>query len=179
MSESDQAAPSPTSAEPDDYVQNLLNTLIETTLDSVDGFEKAAELARNPRFQGLFKDKAVARRKVAEDLQAETRRLGFDPWDKGSFRGLAQRAFLELRDKIGGKSDKPLIDAVEHHEDAICDQFAEAANDGKLPQSARDLANRLHRDLAADHDEIVAIQKEFDPAAEPVAPAGVQPAPKQ
>jgi uncharacterized protein (TIGR02284 family) len=148
--------------DPDDYCLNLLNTLIETTLDSVNGFEKAAELARNPRFQTLFKDKAQARGKVADELKAEVRSLGFEPWDKGSFRGRAQRAFLELRDKIGGKSDKPVIDAVEHDEDVIRDQFAEAANDDKLPQSARALANRLHRALAADHDEISAIKHEFD-----------------
>jgi uncharacterized protein (TIGR02284 family) len=148
--------------EPDDYAPNLLNTLIETTLDTVDGFEKAAELARNPRFQTLFKDKAQARRKIADALQDEARSLGFEPWDKGSFRGRAQRAFLELRDKIGGKSDKPVIDTVEHDEDLIRDQFAEAANDDKLPQSARDLVNRLYGGLAADHDEISAIKHEFD-----------------
>ena len=155
MSETNQAAS-------DDYALNLLNTLIETTLDSVAGYEKAAELARNPRFQSLFKDKAQARQKVADELKAEVRGLGAEPWDKSSFRGRAQRAFLELRDKIGGKSDKPVIEAVEHDEDFIRDQFAEAANDEKLPGTARDLVNRLHGALVADHDEISAIKHEFE-----------------
>ncbi|HEY5008899.1 MAG TPA: PA2169 family four-helix-bundle protein [Caulobacteraceae bacterium] len=158
MSETNEAV----GPEPDDYALNLLNTLIETTLDSVDGFEKAAALARNPRFQTLFTDKAQARRKIAAELQDEVRGLGAEPWDKGSFRGLAQRAFLELRDKVGGKSDKPVIDAVERDEDFIRDQFAEAANDEKLPQSARKLVNRLHSVLAADHAEISGIKQEFD-----------------
>ncbi|HEY3887331.1 MAG TPA: PA2169 family four-helix-bundle protein [Caulobacteraceae bacterium] len=148
--------------EADDYVRNLLNTLIETALDSVDGFEKASELARNPRFQTLFKDRAQARRKVADELKDEVRRLGAEPWDKGSLRGRARRAFLELRDKIGGKSDKPVIDAVEHHEDFIRGQFAEAANDERLPQSARQFVDRLHGGLVAEHDEISAIKQEFD-----------------
>ena len=158
MSETHQAA----IPEADDYAVALLNTLIETALDSVVGYEKAAELARNPRFQNLFKDKAQARRKMADELKSEVSGLGAEPWDKSSFRGRAQRAFLELRDKIGGKSDKPVIEAVEHDEDFIRDQFAESANDVRLPQTARDLVNRLHGALAADHDEISAIKHEFE-----------------
>jgi uncharacterized protein (TIGR02284 family) len=148
--------------ETDDYAVKLLNTLIETTLDSVDGYEKAAELARNPRFQSLFKARAQSRGKLADELQAEVRGLGAEPWDKGSFRGRTQRAFLQLRDRIGGKSDKPVIEAVEHDEDLICGQFAEAANDSGLPESARQRINGMQGSLRAEHDEISAIRHEFD-----------------
>ena len=48
----------------DDYAVQWLNTLIVSTLDSADNFEKAAGLARNPRFQGLFKQRAESRRKI-------------------------------------------------------------------------------------------------------------------
>jgi uncharacterized protein (TIGR02284 family) len=146
----------------DAYVVQWLNTLIETTLDSAENFEKAAGLARNPRFQGLFKDRAHGRQKLAETLQAEVRGFGAEPWDKGSFRGLAQRTFLELRDKVGGKSDKPVIEAMEREDDFIANQFAEAAHDEQLPEQARQAVERAQETLQAEHDEIRAIRDEFD-----------------
>ena len=146
----------------DDYTVQWLNTLIETTLDSADNFEKAADLARNPRFQSLFRDRAQGRQKLAEDLKAEVRTFGAEPWDKGSFRGLAQRTFLDLRDRIGGKSDKPVIEAMEREDDFIANQFAEAAHDDQLPEAARQVVERAQGALQAEHAEISAIKDEFD-----------------
>jgi uncharacterized protein (TIGR02284 family) len=123
---------------------------------------KAAGLARNPRFQSLFKDRAQARRTLADALKAEVRGLGAEPWDKGSFRARTQRVFLELRDRIGGHSDKPLIEAVEHEEDFIRDQFAETAGDSQLPARARQLLEQALGALQAEHDEIATIRREFD-----------------
>lgn len=158
MTETSQA----TLSETDQYAVNLLNTLIETTLDSVDGYAKAAELARNPRFQTLFNNRAQARRKLADELGTEVRSFGVEPWDKGSFRGMTQRAILEVKDRIGGHSDKPVIDDLMRGEDFIRDQFAEAAHDDQLPDQARNLVERACGELAAEHDEISAIQHEFD-----------------
>ena len=146
----------------DAYVAQWLNTLIESTLDSADNFDKAADLARNPRFQGLFKDRAEGRRKLAETLQGEVRSFGAEPWEKGSFRGLAQRTFLELRDRIGGKSDKPVVEAMEREDAFMANQFAEAAHDDQLPHEARQAVERAQETLQAEHDEIRAIRDEFN-----------------
>jgi uncharacterized protein (TIGR02284 family) len=145
----------------DDYVVQWLNTLIVTTLDSAENFEKAAGLARNPRFQSLLKHRAEDRQKLAETLKAEVRSFGAEPWDKGSFRGLAQRTFLGLRDRVGGKSDKPVIEAMEREDDFIANQFAEAAYDEQLPEQARQKIEQAQGALQAQHDEISAIRDEF------------------
>ncbi len=146
----------------DDYAVTLLNTLIETTLDSVDGYAQAADLARNPRFQSLFDHRARSRRKLADDLGTEVRSFGAEPWEKGSFRARTQRAVLDLRDRIGGHSDKPVIEDLARGEDFIRDQFAEAAHDHQLPNHARMLVERARGELAAEHAEISAIKHEFD-----------------
>lgn len=146
----------------DAYVAEWLNTLIVSALDSADNFEKAADLARNPRFQGLFKERAEGRRKLAETLQGEVRSFGAEPWEKGSFRGVAQRTFLELRDKIGGKSDKPLVEAMDREDDFIANQFAEAAHDNQLPEQARQAVEQAQEKLQSDHEEMRAIRNEFD-----------------
>ncbi len=172
-----------------DYAIQTFNRLIETTIDSADGYEKAADLARNPRFQDLFRQKEQKRRQLAVELEDRVRGLGGEPWDKGSFRGVTHRAFLELRDRIGGgHSDKPVIEEVERGESFIRDQFAAAAQDAVLPEEARRSIERDLGAIQAEHDEIAAIGREFDPApspaesepnggggVEPVQPVGVQP----
>ena len=42
-----------------EYDVDVLNGLIETTLDSVDGYEAAAQDARDPRFATMFSTRAV------------------------------------------------------------------------------------------------------------------------
>ncbi len=57
---------------------SVLNSLIATTLDSVDGYTEAAGDIENPRYGSVFSDRARERREVVSDLQAEVRRLGGD-----------------------------------------------------------------------------------------------------
>jgi uncharacterized protein (TIGR02284 family) len=151
-----------TPEDPKHHVVLVLNALIETTIDSVDGYGKAAELSRNPRFQRLFRDRAQDRQRLVEALKAEVRSVGGEPWDKASFRGRAHRAFLELRDRIGGNSDKPVIEEVERGEDFIANQFAEAADDEQLPAEARQLIKRAQETLLTEREEISAIRTEFE-----------------
>ena len=146
----------------DAYAIQVLNTLIETTIDSIDGYGKAADLARNPRFQSLFRDRAQERQKLVENLKAEVRSFGGEPWDKASFKGRAHRAFLELRDRIGRNSDKPLVEEVERAEGFIVDRFAGAASDGQLPDKARGVLERAQETLQAERGQISAIRGEFD-----------------
>ncbi|MFX8055657.1 PA2169 family four-helix-bundle protein, partial [Acinetobacter baumannii] len=63
---------------------SVLNSLIATTLDSVDCYTEAAGDIENPRYGSVFSDRARERREVVSDLQAEVRRLGGDPEDDGT-----------------------------------------------------------------------------------------------
>ena len=53
---------------------HIFNSLIESTLDSADGYEKAAELVRNARFKSLFHERAQARKQLTQELKDEVRR---------------------------------------------------------------------------------------------------------
>src|SRR3546814_2012507 len=64
---------------------SALNGLITTTLDSMKGFEDAAEDAKSTRFAAMFADFARDRGAVVASLQAEVRGLGGKPEDSASF----------------------------------------------------------------------------------------------
>ena len=144
-----------------EYVVGVLNGLIETTLDSADGYEKAAELARNPRFKSLFQERAQARRQLAEEIDAEVRKVGGEPPKGGSILGQAHRVFAELRDRIAGQSDKALVEEVERGESFVCARFQTAGRDDALPAEARELIARAAGAISADHDAARALKDEF------------------
>ena len=60
--------------EDSEHVVRILNMLIESILDSADGYEKAAELVRNSRFKSLFQERAQARKQLTQELKDEVRR---------------------------------------------------------------------------------------------------------
>ena len=144
-----------------EYALHIFNSLIETTLDSADGYEKAAELARNPRFKSLFEERAQARRRLTQELKDEARSFGGQCPDDGSILGQAHRMFVELRDKIAGQSDRAVIEEVERGESFIRDRFQKAAHDDALLAQARQLIEHAYNTISADHDEASALKDEF------------------
>jgi len=144
-----------------DHTVGVFNSLIETTLDSADGYQKAAELARNPRFKSLFQERAQARLGLTKTLKDEVRALGGETPDDGTILGQAHRVFVALRDKMSGQSDKALVEEVERGEKFIRDRFEKAAQDDALPAQAHQLIARASDAIAADHIEMIALKDEF------------------
>ena len=144
------------------HAVQILNSLIETTFDSAESYGKAADLARSPRVQDLFKHKAAARLTLAEGLKQVVRNLEGEPVDQGSAAGPLHQGSLVLRDKIGRNSDKPLIEEIKLGETFVRYRFETAARDIELPSQARAEIDRTFGEVAADHDEISALRKEFD-----------------
>jgi len=144
-----------------EHAVDVLNSLIETTFDSAESYEKAADLARNPRFQEVFKHKAKARLDLAEGLKQAVRNLEGEPVAQGSAAGPLHQGILVLRDKIGRNSDKPLIEEVKLGETFVRCRFERAAQDRDLPLQARTEIDRTFGEVVADHDEISALRDEF------------------
>ena len=111
----------------------VLNSLITTTIDSADGFERAAEDAGCGRFAALFRDFAAERREVVAMLQEAVRAIGGTPGDDGSLKADLHRRWLDLRAAIAGDGgDKAVIAEVERGEDYLKAKYETALADTKL-----------------------------------------------
>src|SRR3954469_24350209 len=111
----------------------ILNSLITTTIDSANGFERSAEDADASRFQQMFADFARERRQVVGDLQAAVRAAGGTPNDDGSLKADLHRRWLDLRDAFsGGGDDSAIIAEVERGEDYLKAKYDEALADTEL-----------------------------------------------
>jgi uncharacterized protein (TIGR02284 family) len=137
---------------------SLLNGLITTTLDSMKGFEDAAEDAKNTRFAALFADFARDRGQVVASLQAEVRGLGGKAEDSASFLGAAHRGFMNLKQALTGKNDKAIIEEVERGEDHIKAKFEIALKDTNLEPATRSVIRDAFTSVKAGHEQASALK---------------------
>jgi len=142
---------------------SVLNSLIETTIDSVDGYRRSAQEATNSRFSQAFLERANEREEIVSKLRDQVRRLGGTPEDDGSVLAAAHRAFLSLRDKVTGSDDQAVIAEVDHGESYLNGKWETALQDNELSaetrsliqqcydsvREGRDTFRRLHEDMSS------------------------------
>jgi uncharacterized protein (TIGR02284 family) len=138
----------------------VLNELIMTTLDSVDGYSEAAKDADNPTFKNLFSQWASERRQVAHELQEQVRILGGKPEDDGSMLASAHRMFLNVRDSLS-KGDKGVVEEVERGEDYLKAKYEDALDDDDLSQMVRPIVNRAYESVIHGHDQASDLKRSY------------------
>ena len=133
---------------------SVLNGLITTTIDSVDGYRSSAEAVENPRFAEQFTSRATERSSVVEQLRAEVRKLGGNPEDDGSVLAGGHRAFLNLKSAVTGRDDKAIINEVERGEDHIKAKYEAALGDDALSPTTRSLVETAYGSVRSGHDQM-------------------------
>jgi uncharacterized protein (TIGR02284 family) len=137
---------------------SVLNGLIETTLDSMKGYEDAAKDAESTQFATMFADFARDRAKVATDLQNQVRTLGGEPEMDSSMLAAAHRTFMDLKQAITGKDDKAIIQEVERGEDHIKAKFEDAMKDSDLSPATRSAITEAFASVREGHDKMSALK---------------------
>jgi uncharacterized protein (TIGR02284 family) len=133
---------------------STLNTLIATTIDSINGYENSAKDVENERFREIFRERASERQRVVEDLRAEVRRLGGNPEDDGSFMGKTHQRFEDLKAAVTGKDEKSIINEVERGEDYLKEKFETALNSDRLSGESRAVVERCYQSVRSGHDQM-------------------------
>ena len=142
-----------------------LNTLIATTIDSVNGYENSAKDIENTRLQQLFRERADERQKVVEDLRNEVRRLGGNPEDDGSFMGKTHQRFEDLKAAITGQDDKAIINEVERGEDYLKEKWQAALQSGDLDGESHDVVERCYQSIKQGHDQMSQLKHGMETSA--------------
>lgn len=135
-----------------DHDVKVLNSLITTTIDSANGFERSAENADAARFETLFRDMGRERREVVMKLQEQVRGLGGTPSDDGSLKADVHRRWEDMRNALSGKSDKAIVEEVERGEDYIKDKFETAMEDKELSEGTRAVIAGAYQSIRKGHD---------------------------
>ena len=131
-----------------------LNSLIATTIDSINGYQESADAVENPQFRELFQDLARDRQQVLPQLQSAVARMGGNPEDDGTALAAAHRVFVDLKSAITGRDDKAVINEVERGEDHIKDKYEAALNNNDLSAEARQTVQQVYDSVRRGHDRV-------------------------
>lgn len=134
-----------------DHDIKTLNALVETTLDSADGYNEAAQ--DSSRYASIFQSRASERRAAATRLQQEVLALGGTPEEDGTVLAKAHRMFVNLRSAISS-GDTAVVDEVERGEDHIKAKFEDALKDTELSVSTRAVVEEVYRSVKSGHDQM-------------------------
>lgn len=143
---------------------STLNSLIETTLDSADGYGEAAKDAKSEQLISLFRARSGERRTVASTLQQCVRSLGGDPEDDGTVLASAHRMFVNLRTSLTSADNKAVVDEVERGEDHIKAKFEDAMKDKDVSPSTASVIADAYTSVRNGHDQMRDIKKAFHAA---------------
>lgn len=141
---------------------DILNSLIATTLDSINGYRESADDVDSSRFKEMFLDCAQDRQQVVSDLRAEVRRLGGEPEDDGTALAGAHRAFVNLKSAVTGQDDKAVVSEVERGEDHIKHKFEAALNDDDLSSDARQVVQKCYESVKRGHDKMSSLKHSLE-----------------
>jgi uncharacterized protein (TIGR02284 family) len=132
----------------------VLNTLIATLLDSVEGYQKSAEDLDNEDYRRLFLD----RQQAVTKLQAAVAQLGGTPEDESSVMGSIHRVFVNLKAAVTGRDDKAIINEIERGEDYLKGKFEAAINNADLSVTARTAVGEAWTSVKEGHDQMSALK---------------------
>ena len=141
---------------------STLNGLIKTTLDSVKGFEEAAEDGESGRFGSIFQQFGQERRQVVTMLQDEVRRLGGNPEDDSSFAAAAHRTFMNLKQVFTSRDDKAVVEEVERGEDFLKEKYEAALGDEDVSPETRAVIERAFSSVREGHDRASALKHSLE-----------------
>lgn len=136
----------------------VLNTLIATLLDSVDGYQKSAGDIDNQALADKFNARARERQSAVAKLQAAVAAAGGNPEDDGTLLGGAHRVFQSLKEAVTGRDDKAIVAEVERGEDYLKAKFETALAEVDLSPPARAAADEAWQSVRAGHDEMSALK---------------------
>jgi len=135
----------------DDQIDTL-NSLLETTIDSVNGYRNSADDLDSEKLRQAFRQNADDREQVVQKLTQEVRKLGGDPADSGSAMGGAHHVWEDIKGAISGHDEQAVVNQTESAEDYLKKQYEDAL--GKLTGDPRQVVEQCYHQVRQGHDEI-------------------------
>jgi len=121
-----------------DHVIDILNDLLETCYDGLEGFRTAASKVERSDAIVLFQSRAQRIDEAAAELYTAIRRLGGHPAEHGHSEAGLHRSWMRLRAAVAPHGEDAVLVEVERGEEEAVRRYEHAlAND--LPADLHDL----------------------------------------
>ena len=138
-----------------------LETLIKTTIDSAEGYQRAAETAKTEHLKQVLGDQARKRRELVSELNQELVRIGGERQERGSATGAIHHAWTRISEAFGS-GDEAATDRVEEGEDYIEKKFREALDQKDWDPHTREVLQRAHSQIAEGERLTDRLEEQYD-----------------
>ena len=134
-------------------VADVLNGLLETCKDGEQGFQTAAEKAKESSLKSLFSKYSTQRGTYAKELQSAVSQLGEKPASSGHAAAALHRGWINLKEALSSDEDKAIINEAEAGEDAAMKNYKEALGKS-LPSDMQALVQKQFAGVQEAHNTI-------------------------
>lgn len=122
----------------------VLNDLIATCKDGLDGFAAAANAVKDPSIKRQFLSRLASIEQGKADLEATVRRLGGDPAESGHVSASIHRGWMNIKAAVTAHDDRQIVDEAIRGEEVAVKQYREAL-EKPLPDAVHGLVERQLR----------------------------------
>ena len=136
-------------------MEDTLSTVIDSLVDSQDGFQKIGDELKDENLRLYFLSESLTRAQFRGELETVLHQEGVhDINESGTTSGTIHRAWASLKSKLGG-SDHTLLVTAEQAEDEAKAAYAEALGK-ELPLPVRQILTRQSVHIQTSHDFVKA-----------------------
>ena len=140
---------------------DILNDLIETSRDGVEGFRKCAEDAHDPQLKEYFQDRAKSCDEAVRTLSEEITNLGGEPDTSGTTKGALHRIWIDFRTAITEKDNLAVLEECERAEDTALEAYQDALKE-EMPETLRSLITQQLEGVKRNHDRVRQLRDEAE-----------------
>jgi len=136
-------------------MEDTLSTVIDSLVDSQDGFQKIGDELKDENLRLYFLSESLTRAQFRGELETVLHQEGVhDIKEHGTANGKALRIWAELKSKLGG-GDHTLLETAEQAEDAAKAAYEEALST-ELPLPVRQILFKQALHVENSHDFVKA-----------------------
>ena len=149
------------SAETNEKIAEVLNSLVQINNDRIEGYGHAADETDEADLKLLFNGMAAKSKLFISKLANEVRRFGGTPTESTTTSGKAFRVWMDFKAILTGKDRKAILSSCEFGEDAAQDTYADAIKDGHellLPSDIMEMITDQKSQLSEDHNRVKALR---------------------
>jgi len=139
-----------------------LNDLLEANYDAQNGFSNAADESENPRLATFFQNKADQRRRFANEIQNEIKRLGGTFSELGTVIGFMQRAWMDVKTAFTTNNEETILEACETGEKEALGEYDVFLTDTTVPAAVRTMIERQRNEIALSHGQVKNLEEWFN-----------------
>lgn len=130
----------------DNTSRTVLETLIDTVYDSIEGYNQAGEAASSQAVKSAFAAQAQRRQSTLDMLNRELVRLDGDLVTKGTMAGGLHRVWLKITE-LFQSGDRAAIGRVHEGEEYLAGKFETALESTELKPQTRAVIERGHTEI--------------------------------